>query len=93
MPGGDHQLFSGRIDRYVEMPEAILIADYKTTRHPPSADDPIDADIAVQLEIYRKLVSAAYPGKEVRCAIVWTAGPHYRLVTTEELDEAWQKLK
>ncbi|MBL6767824.1 MAG: double-strand break repair helicase AddA [Candidatus Micropelagos sp.] len=93
MPGGDNQLFSGRIDRYVEMPEAILIADYKTTRHPPSADDPIDADIAVQLEIYRKLVSAAYPGKEVRCAIVWTAGPHYRLVTTEELDEAWQKLK
>lgn len=93
MPGGDNQLFSGRIDRYVEMPEAILIADYKTTRHPPSADDPIDADIAVQLEIYRKLVNAAYPGKEVRCAIVWTAGPHYRLVSPEELDEAWQKLK
>ena len=93
MPGGDNQLFSGRIDRYVEMPEAILIADYKTTRHPPSVDDPIDADIAVQLEIYRKLVNAAYPGKEVRCAIVWTAGPHYRLVSPEELDEAWQKLK
>ena len=92
MPGGDQQLFSGRIDRYVELPEAILIADYKTTRHPPSPDDPIETDIAVQLEIYRKLVTAACPGKEVRCAIVWTTGPYYRAVTSEELETAWKKL-
>ncbi|MGB1850477.1 MAG: PD-(D/E)XK nuclease family protein, partial [Candidatus Micropelagos thuwalensis] len=92
MPGGDQQLFSGRIDRYVELPEAILIADYKTTRHPPSPDDPIETDIAVQLEIYRKLVTAACPGKEVRCAIVWTTGPYYRAVTSEELETAWKKI-
>ena len=66
---------------------------YETARHQPSADELIEAESSVQLESYRKLVSDAYPGKEVRCAIVWTAGPHYRLVTTEELDEAWQKLK
>ena len=92
MPGGDQQLFSGRIDRYVELPEAILIADYKTTRHPPSPDEPIETDIAVQLEIYRKLVTAASPNKEVRCAIVWTTGPYHRAVTSEELETAWKKI-
>ena len=92
MSGGDQQLFSGRIDRYVELPEAILIADYKTTRHPPSPDEPIETDIAVQLEIYRKLVTAVSPNKEVRCAIVWTTGPYHRAVTSEELETAWKKI-
>lgn len=92
LPDGRPQLFSGRIDRYVETPEAILIADYKTTRDPPPLDRPIQNDIAVQLEIYRRLVSAACPEKEVKCAVVWTAGPLYRAVSAEELAAAWEQM-
>ena len=92
MPNGDHQLFSGRIDRYVELSDEILIADYKTTRHPPAANESVEMDIAIQLEIYRKLVRATHTDKEVRCAIVWTAGPYYRAITPDELEKAWKEI-
>jgi ATP-dependent helicase/nuclease subunit A len=58
----------GRIDRIAVMGEAVFIADFKTgtPRATPSLQE------LRQLALYRAAVASLYPGKNLRCAIVWT---------------------
>ncbi|PWB80105.1 MAG: double-strand break repair helicase AddA [Methylocystaceae bacterium] len=59
---------SGRIDRLAETEDEVIVADFKTgtPRHPPTA-----AQLR-QLALYRAAVAQLYPGKTVRCVLVWT---------------------
>ncbi len=66
---------AGQIDRLAVTQTTVMIADYKTNR-PPPADVKGVAQIYIdQMAAYRALVAAAYPGRQVRCALVWTDGP------------------
>jgi len=65
---------SGQIDRLVIGADRILIADYKTNRPPPTRPEDVAPLYLDQMAAYRALVEAAYPGKPVHCALVWTDG-------------------
>lgn len=69
------QIVSGRIDRLAVAPDAVLIVDYKTNRPPPASIDAVSDMYMRQMATYRSLVAALYPGREVRCALLWTDGP------------------
>ena len=62
-----------RIDRLVELDDAFWVLDYKTTE---SVADPARAAAPYreQLAEYRRAVAAAFPGKPVRCALVFRGG-------------------
>ena len=69
------QIVSGRIDRLAVGAEEVLIVDYKTNRPPPSSIDAVADTYIRQMATYRSLVASLYPGRAVRCALLWTDGP------------------
>jgi len=60
----------GRIDRLVEFEDAWWVLDYKSGASSPQA---LEAH-RPQLEAYRKAVGELFPGKPVRCGLVFAKG-------------------
>jgi ATP-dependent helicase/nuclease subunit A len=60
----------GRIDRLVEREDGLWVLDYKSG----AADDGLLAGYRAQLEGYRQAISALFPDRPVRCALVFTDG-------------------
>lgn len=84
---GDYAV-SGRIDRIVVRPDEVLIVDYKTLRPAPACPENIPYIYLRQLAAYRATVQAIYPGRQVRCILLWTDGPRFMPVPAERLDTA-----
>ena len=83
---------SGQIDRLIATDDAVLIVDYKTNREVPG-DSAIPEDYVVQLALYRHVLSALYPGRKVRAALLWTAGPALVELDPARLDAALSRLQ
>lgn len=66
---------SGRIDRLCVTDDAVWIVDYKTNRPPPREVEKVPAIYLQQMAAYRAALSRIYPGKDVRCVLLWTDGP------------------
>ncbi|HKT19134.1 MAG TPA: PD-(D/E)XK nuclease family protein, partial [Stellaceae bacterium] len=76
---------AGQIDRLVVTPDAVLIVDYKTLRPVPHSVGEVPPAYLDQLAAYRAAVAAVYPGKTVRCALLWTDEPALMPVPAEAL--------
>ena len=76
---GTH-VVSGQVDRLAIGAREILVIDYKTNRTPPPAPPALYVE---QMAAYRALLRLIYPGRAVRCFLLWTVGP-----TLAELPEA-----
>jgi len=68
------RLILGVVDRLVVTPEAVLVLDFKTNRPPPLHPEAAPQAYLRQMAAYRAVLRLAYPGREVRCALVWTYG-------------------
>lgn len=80
----------GRIDRMRVADEAVLAVDYKTNRPPP--DDLSEADSYVaQMAAYRAALVCTYPGRPVRCALLWTFAPRLTPVPDALMDAVWAR--
>ena len=66
---------SGAIDRLVVTSESVTIIDFKSNHAVPSAATEVPEAYLRQLGAYLHAVSALYPGREVRTAILWTRLP------------------
>ena len=71
--GGD--VVSAQIDRLVVRDDEVMIVDYKTNRPPPQDVEDTPPAYRRQMSIYRAALAQMYPGKKVRCFILWTNGP------------------
>ncbi|MBP3125282.1 double-strand break repair helicase AddA [Thalassospira sp. ER-Se-21-Dark] len=71
--GGD--VVSAQIDRLVVRGDEVMIVDYKTNRPPPRDVEDTPRAYRRQMSIYRAALAQMYPGKKVRCFILWTNGP------------------
>ncbi|WP_033070452.1 double-strand break repair helicase AddA [Thalassospira australica] len=71
--GGD--VVSAQIDRLVVRDDEVMIVDYKTNRPPPRDVEDTPCAYRRQMSIYRAALAQMYPGKKVRCFILWTNGP------------------
>jgi len=60
----------GRIDRLVEMPDGFWVLDYKSGR----LDAALREAYGAQMEGYRAAVGALFPGRPVRCGLVFSDG-------------------
>lgn len=67
------RVVGGLIDRLAVLPDRVVIADYKTNRAVPAEMAAIPRLYLRQLAAYRAVLTAIYPGREVVCALVWTA--------------------
>ncbi len=70
-----NRVVSGQVDRLAILPDAVLIADYKTSRAPPAT--PGDAPVMYlrQMAAYRDILRLIFPTLPVRCMLIWTDGP------------------
>jgi ATP-dependent helicase/nuclease subunit A len=75
---------SGRIDRLAEAGDEILVGDFKTGA-PRSEPDEIHLR---QLALYRAAVAQLYPGKRIRCYLIWTANASAVEATETALENA-----
>lgn len=92
LPSGTVRKFSGRIDRYVEMADEILLVDYKTNRTPPQDSHTIPQAYITQMALYRALVCAAKPNKSVRCQLIWTSTTQCHVLESAAMDDALNRL-
>ncbi len=73
LPAG--MVVNGQIDRLVVTKGEVLVVDYKTNRPPPERVEDVAPSYLAQMAAYRALLKAAYPGRAVRCALLWTDAP------------------
>jgi len=79
---------SGQIDRLVETPGAVLIADYKTNRPAPRRLDDVPRDYVRQLALYRHVLARLYPDRTIRAALIWTDTSELMEIPSAVLDQA-----
>ena len=65
----------GQADRIAVGAEAVLVADFKTNRPPPARVEDVAPLYLRQMATYRAVLRQVYPGRAIRCALVWTHAP------------------
>ena len=83
---------SGKIDRLAVTPERVLIVDYKTNRPPPATLADVPDAYLVQLALYRSLLQALYPDREVAAALLFTETPALIELPAAAMDAALERL-
>jgi ATP-dependent helicase/nuclease subunit A len=79
------RVVSGRVDRLWVGPDELLVVDFKTDRRPPEQPPPA---YLRQMAAYRAVLACLYPGRTVRCALLWTDGPRWMKLDSAALDDA-----
>ena len=69
------RLIAGQVDRLCVRKDGIWIIDYKSNRPPPLEVEKVPSSYLKQLAAYRAVLMTIYPGKPVRCFLLWTYGP------------------
>ena len=77
---------SGQVDRLVITADHVLIADYKTHRHPPLSEDKVPIVYLKQMSLYHGLMQEIYPGKTCDCVLIWTDVPKAMRLSSSVLD-------
>ena len=90
---GPSGFISGQIDRLVAGPARVLIVDYKTNRSPPATAEASPRAYLRQMALYRETMRAAFPGRTVEAALLWTETPALMALPDSLLDAALAELK
>ncbi len=77
---------AGQVDRLWIGPDRILVADYKTNRPPPERVEAVAPAYLRQMAAYRAVLRAAWPGRRVECALVWTWNGRVMFLPDDALD-------
>ena len=68
----DGVVVSGQLDRLRVLPDRVLLCDFKTNRRTPATPEQVPVAYLRQMAAYRALLAALYPGRPIRCTLVWT---------------------
>ncbi|MBI1205889.1 MAG: double-strand break repair helicase AddA [Azospirillum sp.] len=82
------RVLSGQIDRLMVEPTTVWVIDFKTNRPPPRDPALVPALYLRQMAIYRAALREIYPGREVRCVLLWTDGPFLMELSAAALEGA-----
>ncbi|MFA7604605.1 MAG: double-strand break repair helicase AddA [Novosphingobium sp.] len=69
------RVVAGTIDRLLIGPERIRLVDFKTARRPPASLAEVPVAVLRQMAAYAAALEAAYPGRSVDAAVLYTAAP------------------
>jgi ATP-dependent helicase/nuclease subunit A len=87
-PNCEPLLVAGQVDRLIATDRAVLVVDYKTDSLVPDRLDDVPPAYIAQLALYRAVLTRIYPGKNVRAALIFTAGPLLLEIPASNLDAA-----
>ncbi|GGB85922.1 double-strand break repair helicase AddA [Novosphingobium endophyticum] len=80
------QVVAGTIDRLVIEPDRVRLIDYKTARRPPETLEGVPAASLRQMAAYAAALEAAFPGRTIEAALLYTAVPRLIPVPSETLE-------
>lgn len=86
--GDGSRALAGRIDRLALTGDTVWIVDYKTNRPPPRDLEDVPMVYRRQMAAYREALRAVYPGRRVRCVLLWTDGPYTMELPPSVMDAA-----
>ena len=86
-------VINGIVDRLVVSDTSVLIVDFKTDRPPPKQANAVGLAYLTQMAAYAAVLKEAYPGREIRCALVWTDGPKLMDLPADLLENALSRLR
>ena len=89
----DGLIINGRVDRLRVTPDEVLVVDYKTDRPPPKRLEDVAMPYLAQMGAYFDVLSSTYPDKSVKCALLWTDGPHFMLLSESAMLDALKKAR
>ena len=69
------RVVSGQIDRLAVGEGEVLVVDFKTNRPPPASVEEVPKAYLRQMAAYRALLREAFPDREIRAGLLWTAAP------------------
>lgn len=84
----DDLVVNGAIDRLLVTEAEVLAIDFKTNRPPPASAQDVAPAYLAQMAAYRAVLRRVFPGRAVRCALVWTDGPRLTELPQSLLDAA-----
>jgi ATP-dependent helicase/nuclease subunit A len=73
-------------------PDRIRIVDFKTARRPPSNIEQVQSSVLRQMAAYAAALEAAYPGRSVEAALLYTQTPALIAIPPSLLDAQKQEL-
>ena len=80
-------VISGQVDRLLVEEDQILVIDYKTNRPPPTSEATVSPVYLRQMAVYRAALRQIYPGRTVRCGLLWTDVGRLMALSDSALDE------
>ncbi len=82
----DDRVLSGQVDRLLVEDDAVWIVDYKTNRAAPKREEDVSVAYLKQMAAYRLALRGVYPGRDVRCFLLWTDDCRMMPLSTAILD-------
>lgn len=83
--GGEVYL-TAQVDRLNVTPDTIYLVDYKSNRPVPTQVADVDDSYLAQMAAYRELARAIWPGRDVRCGLLWTDTPNLMWLHDNAMD-------
>ena len=83
---------TGHIDRLADLPDGLLILDFKTNRLAPVSAETTPEAYVLQLAAYRAVIREIYPDRPVRAGLLWTVGPRLIEIPAKMLERAESQL-
>ena len=80
------RVVSGQVDRMIVGVDSVEVADFKSNRLPPGQVEDTPVLYLRQMAAYRDLLRLIYPGRTVRCRLIWTEGPRAVLLPDGLMD-------
>ncbi len=84
---------NAQIDRLSVTKDKVFIVDYKSNRPPPARAQDVAELYLGQMVAYREMAKAAFPKRDIICALLWTEGPDLMILPDGLLDQALVKIR
>ncbi len=81
------RVVSGQVDRLLVTKAEVLVIDFKTNRPPPRDTADVPPVYLRQMAAYRAALACIYPGRAIRCALLWTDAPRLMPLEAARLDD------
>ena len=87
------RMVAGTIDRLLIGKDRIRLIDYKTARRPPDSLEAVPSAVLRQMAAYGAALEAAYPGRTVEAALLYTQTPRLIAIPAAVLEPLKQALQ
>ena len=78
-------MIAGTVDRLIVTDTQVTVVDYKTGRRVPGDEAAVPTYHKAQMAAYVALLEGIFPGRSVRAALLYTAGPKMISLSPDDL--------